>query len=185
MPQFPTDGEPCLAISLALFRCQGFGFRPAGGRRLPTGQLRVAMLRIGMTQAVHLRQSGAQGVALVDAQLLHIVAVGWDERTEAGQAAAQAAIQAHGGYGYTKEYEVEKIYRDVRITTIYEGTSEIQQNIIGTHRWRMAVKTKGGFYREMATGLREMGTGEAAGRGAPMRRSTSATALWYSPSASS
>jgi alkylation response protein AidB-like acyl-CoA dehydrogenase len=82
--------------------------------------------------------------------------------TEAGNAAADAAIQAHGGYGYTHEYEVEKIRRDVRITTIYEGTSEIQQNIIGTHRWRMVVKTKGGFYRDMATALRELGTGEAA-----------------------
>ena len=82
--------------------------------------------------------------------------------TEAGNAAADAAIQAHGGYGYTHEYEVEKSRRDVRITTIYEGTSEIQQNIIGTHRWRMVVKTRGGFYRDMATSLRELGTGEAA-----------------------
>jgi len=82
--------------------------------------------------------------------------------TEAGNQAADAAIQAHGGYGYTQEYEVEKIRRDVRITTIYEGTSEILQNIIGTHRWRMVVKTKGGFYRGMATSLRELGTGEAA-----------------------
>ncbi len=82
--------------------------------------------------------------------------------SEAGNAAADAAIQAHGGYGYTHEYEVEKIRRDVRITTIYEGTSEILQNIIGTHRWRVSVKTKGGFYRDMATSLRELGTGEAA-----------------------
>jgi alkylation response protein AidB-like acyl-CoA dehydrogenase len=82
--------------------------------------------------------------------------------SEAGNAAADAAIQAHGGYGYTHEYEVEKIRRDVRITTIYEGTSEILQNIIGTHRWRMTVKTKGGFYRDMAVALRELGTGEAA-----------------------
>jgi alkylation response protein AidB-like acyl-CoA dehydrogenase len=50
----------------------------------------------------------------------------------------------------------------VRITTIYEGTSEILQSIIGTHRWRQTVKTKGAFYRDMATGLREMGTGESA-----------------------
>ena len=45
--------------------------------------------------------------------------------TEAGNKAAEDAIQAHGGYGYTKEYMVEKIKRDVRITTIYEGTPEI------------------------------------------------------------
>ena len=47
--------------------------------------------------------------------------------TEAGNAAADAAIQALGGYGYTHEYMVEKIKRDVRITTIYEGTSEIME----------------------------------------------------------
>jgi alkylation response protein AidB-like acyl-CoA dehydrogenase len=82
--------------------------------------------------------------------------------TEAGNAAADAAMQAHGGYGYTQEYEVEKIRRDVRITTIYEGTSEILQGIIGTHRWRMVVKTKGAFYRDMAGRLRSSGTGEAA-----------------------
>ena len=50
--------------------------------------------------------------------------------TEAGNAAADAAIQAHGGYGYTREYLVEKIKRDVRITTIYEGTSEIMEMTI-------------------------------------------------------
>ncbi len=47
--------------------------------------------------------------------------------TEAGDAAADAAIQAHGGYGYTRDYMVEKIKRDVRITRIYEGTSEIME----------------------------------------------------------
>jgi alkylation response protein AidB-like acyl-CoA dehydrogenase len=82
--------------------------------------------------------------------------------TEVGNAAADAAIQAHGGYGYTHEYEVEKIRRDVRITTIYEGTSEILQSIIGTHRWRTTVKSKGGFYRDQAVSLRELGTGGAA-----------------------
>jgi alkylation response protein AidB-like acyl-CoA dehydrogenase len=46
--------------------------------------------------------------------------------TEAGDAAANDAIQAFGGYGYMREYEVEKIKRDVKILTIYEGTSEIQ-----------------------------------------------------------
>ena len=65
-------------------------------------------------------------------------------------AAADAAIQAHGGYGYTREYMVEKIKRDVRITTIYEGTSEIQQNIIGVFRWKKTVSTKGAFYEDLA-----------------------------------
>lgn len=40
------------------------------------------------------------------------------------------AIQIHGGYGYTTEYEVERMYRDAKVTEIYEGTSEIQQLVI-------------------------------------------------------
>ncbi|MHC5039590.1 MAG: acyl-CoA dehydrogenase family protein, partial [Planctomycetota bacterium] len=48
--------------------------------------------------------------------------------TESGNTAADAGIQALGGYGYIREYEVEKIKRDIKITCIYEGTSEIQQN---------------------------------------------------------
>jgi alkylation response protein AidB-like acyl-CoA dehydrogenase len=70
--------------------------------------------------------------------------------TEAGNKAADDAIQALGGYGYIAEYEVEKIKRDVKITCIYEGTSEIQQNIISTFRWRTTVKSKGEYYGAMA-----------------------------------
>jgi alkylation response protein AidB-like acyl-CoA dehydrogenase len=73
--------------------------------------------------------------------------------TEAGNAAADASIQAHGGYGYTREYEVEKIRRDVRITTIYEGTSEIMQWTIGRDRWRVHLQSRGEYYRSMAAGL--------------------------------
>ena len=40
------------------------------------------------------------------------------------------AVQIHGGYGYTTEYEVERFYRDAKITEIYEGTSEVQRLII-------------------------------------------------------
>ncbi len=73
--------------------------------------------------------------------------------TEAGLRAANCAIQALGGYGYTREYMVEKMYRDVRITTIYEGTSEIQQSIIGMYRWRQTVRSKGQFYEDLAVNM--------------------------------
>lgn len=43
------------------------------------------------------------------------------------------AIQLHGGYGFTKDYPVERFYRDARVFTIYEGTSEIQRVVISNH----------------------------------------------------
>jgi alkylation response protein AidB-like acyl-CoA dehydrogenase len=79
--------------------------------------------------------------------------------TEAGDAAANDAIQALGGYGYTREYEVEKIKRDIKITTIFEGTSEIQRNIIAMFRMRETVRSKGEYYRKMAESLDAMPAG--------------------------
>ena len=76
--------------------------------------------------------------------------------TEAGNAAADAAIQALGGYGYTHEYMVEKIKRDVRITTIYEGTSEIMEMTISRDRWQQHLKTSGAHYRDQADVLDEL-----------------------------
>lgn len=70
--------------------------------------------------------------------------------TEGGNKAAEDAIQAFGGYGYTKEYMVEKIKRDVRITCIYEGTSEIMEWTIARDRWQFHLKTRGAFYNDWA-----------------------------------
>lgn len=50
--------------------------------------------------------------------------------SEAATRVTHAAIQIHGGYGYTKEYAVERYYRDARVTEIYEGTSEMQRIVI-------------------------------------------------------
>ncbi len=51
--------------------------------------------------------------------------------TEAAVWCSDKAIQVHGGAGYSREHPVERYYRDARVTTIYEGTSQIQQLIIG------------------------------------------------------
>ena len=40
------------------------------------------------------------------------------------------AVQLHGGYGYTREYPVERMMRDAKITEIYEGTSEVQRMVV-------------------------------------------------------
>jgi len=49
---------------------------------------------------------------------------------ETAMKAATEAVQIHGGYGYTKEFKVERYFRDAKITEIYEGTSEIQRLVI-------------------------------------------------------
>ena len=43
------------------------------------------------------------------------------------------ALQMHGGYGFVKDYTIERLYRDARVFTIYEGTSEIQRVVISNH----------------------------------------------------
>ena len=50
--------------------------------------------------------------------------------TEAAIDIVNQSLQLHGGYGYSKEYTIERLYRDVRITNIYEGSSQVQQMVI-------------------------------------------------------
>jgi alkylation response protein AidB-like acyl-CoA dehydrogenase len=76
--------------------------------------------------------------------------------TEAGNGAADASIQALGGYGYTREYVVEKIKRDARITQIYEGTSEIMEMTICRDRWQLHLKTQGQYYHTMAQQIEDV-----------------------------
>ncbi|HYD54413.1 MAG TPA: acyl-CoA dehydrogenase family protein [Gemmatimonadaceae bacterium] len=81
--------------------------------------------------------------------------------SEAGVRAADAAVQALGGYGYVREYVVEKIRRDVRITTIYEGTSEILEMTIARDRWQLHLKTRGGHYHDLAREMEALHAGHA------------------------
>jgi alkylation response protein AidB-like acyl-CoA dehydrogenase len=50
--------------------------------------------------------------------------------SEAAMWVSTEAVQVHGGYGFVKEYHVERLMRDAKITQIYEGTSEIQRIVI-------------------------------------------------------
>ena len=52
---------------------------------------------------------------------------------EVAERVASNAIQIHGGYGYCRDYSVERLYRDARITQIYEGTNQIQKIVIGKY----------------------------------------------------
>ena len=51
----------------------------------------------------------------------------------------QDAVQIHGGFGYVKEYDVERYYRDVRVTTIYEGTSQVQRIVAARESFKAEV----------------------------------------------
>lgn len=73
--------------------------------------------------AARLRDAGAP--CLAEAAMAKLYA------SEMAEEVCSDAIQIHGGYGYLQDFPVERIYRDVRVTKIYEGTSDIQKLIIG------------------------------------------------------
>jgi len=60
--------------------------------------------------------------------------------SEAACRACDRMLQVHGGYGYVKEYAVERHYRDARVTRIYEGTSEVQRMVIAREWLRRAAQ---------------------------------------------
>ncbi|MFX0091244.1 MAG: acyl-CoA dehydrogenase family protein [Candidatus Hodarchaeota archaeon] len=58
--------------------------------------------------------------------------------TEIAQKVTYEGVQIHGGYGYSKEYDIERLFRDARVLTIYEGTSEMQKTIISREQGKRA-----------------------------------------------
>ena len=84
--------------------------------------VRVEAARLLTYNAAHLKEAGQPfGMAASTAKLY---------ASEAAVFCTDKAIQVHGGYGYVKESTVERLYRDAKITEIYEGTSEIQRLVI-------------------------------------------------------
>lgn len=83
---------------------------------------KIATARQMVLHAAALREAGRP--SLTEASMAKLVA------SEMAEEVCSAAIQIHGGYGYLRDYPVERIYRDVRVTQIYEGTSEIQRLVI-------------------------------------------------------
>ncbi|HEX3322079.1 MAG TPA: acyl-CoA dehydrogenase family protein [Terriglobales bacterium] len=108
------------------------------------GAVRLEAARAYIEETAERIDGGAEGSLNTEGAIAKYMA------TEAGNAAAEASIQALGGYGYTHEYMVEKISRDVRITTIYEGTSEIMEMTISRDRWQLHLKTRGQHYHSRA-----------------------------------
>jgi alkylation response protein AidB-like acyl-CoA dehydrogenase len=85
----------------------------------------IEAARLLMLRAAWLKDSGAHfGPEAAMAKLF---------ASEMAMRVTTDAIQVHGGYGFIKEYQVERHFRDAKITQIYEGTSQIQKLVIARH----------------------------------------------------
>ncbi len=113
------------SINYSMQRTQ-FG-RPIGKHQAISFMLadmatRVHQARLMYLNTAHLKHIGE------DTQVESSMAKYW--ATELAQKVTYDAVQIHGGYGYSREYRVERLFRDARVLTIYEGTSEMQKTII-------------------------------------------------------
>jgi len=94
----------------------------AVGFRLADMATRIEAARHMVLHAAALREAGRP--CLAEASMAKLFA------SETAEAVCSAAIQIHGGYGYLADYPVERLYRDVRVCQIYEGTSDVQRMVI-------------------------------------------------------
>ncbi|MDF1730026.1 MAG: acyl-CoA dehydrogenase family protein [Minwuia sp.] len=94
----------------------------AVGFRLADMKTRIEVATQMLFHAADLKQRGEP--CLSEASMVKLFA------SEMAEQVCTDAIQIHGGYGYVADYEVERIYRDVRVCQIYEGTSDVQRLVI-------------------------------------------------------
>ncbi|HMK89715.1 MAG TPA: acyl-CoA dehydrogenase family protein [Methylocystis sp.] len=121
-------GEAALAKAVAYM-----SERRAFGRRLDEHQalqFRLADMATQLETARALLWRAAAALDAQDAQATLLCAMAKRVATDAGFAVANDALQLHGGYGYLRDYGVEKIVRDLRVHQILEGTNEIMRVIV-------------------------------------------------------
>jgi hypothetical protein len=104
-----TFGKPIIEHQAVAFRLADMATRIEAARQM-------------VLHAAALREAGRP--CLQEASMAKLFA------SEVAEAVCSAAIQIHGGYGYLADYPVERIYRDVRVCQIYEGTSDVQRIVI-------------------------------------------------------
>ena len=104
-----TFGKPIIEHQAVAFRLADMATRIAAARQM-------------VLYAASLREAGLP--CLKEASMAKLFA------SETAEAVCSAAIQTLGGYGYLKDFPVERIYRDVRVCQIYEGTSDVQRIVI-------------------------------------------------------
>jgi alkylation response protein AidB-like acyl-CoA dehydrogenase len=100
--------------------------------KLAEMERRIQCARLLVQKAAWMKDSGQDFIRAASMAKLYT--------TEAATWVTHQAIQVHGGYGYVKEYAVERYYRDVRVMEIYEGTSEIQRLVIARSMLKDGVK---------------------------------------------
>jgi alkylation response protein AidB-like acyl-CoA dehydrogenase len=100
--------------------------------KLAEMERRVMATRLLIQRAAWLKDTGQDFIRAASIAKLYA--------TEAATYVTHQAVQVHGGYGYVKEYAVERYYRDARVMEIYEGTSEIQRLVIARSLLRDGVK---------------------------------------------
>jgi alkylation response protein AidB-like acyl-CoA dehydrogenase len=100
--------------------------------KLAEMERRIQAARLLLQKAAWLKDSGQDFIRAASMAKLYC--------TEAATWVTHQAIQVHGGYGYVKEYAVERYYRDARVMEIYEGTSEIQRLVIARSMLKDGVK---------------------------------------------
>lgn len=104
-----TFGKPIIEHQAVAFRLADMATRIAAARQM-------------VLHAASLREAGLP--CLTEASMAKLFA------SETAEAVCSSAIQTLGGYGYLKDFPVERIYRDVRVCQIYEGTSDVQRIVI-------------------------------------------------------
>jgi alkylation response protein AidB-like acyl-CoA dehydrogenase len=93
-------------------------------------QHKLADMHTKTEAARNLTYKSAWSVAHKDEQLTTLASMAKEYASRVAVEAADDAVQIHGGSGYVDDFDVERFYRDAKITQIYEGTTEIQKNII-------------------------------------------------------
>ena len=105
---------------------QAFG-RPIGCFEGLRGQLATMAAEIAAGRLLYLRAAALRDAGEPDTMAASCAKL---FASEMANRVTYQAVQMHGGYGYVSDYPVERLYRDARVTTIYEGTSEIQRLVI-------------------------------------------------------
>ena len=123
-------GQACFERSLAYAKQRKAFGRPIAEHEAIRLKLAEMAVRLESARALTRRAAWSRDQGHASAKEASMAKV---YASEAANFIAAEAIQIHGGYGFMEEFDVARFYRDARVTTIYEGTSEVQRILIARH----------------------------------------------------